>query len=160
MPTVAGMRRRGYTPEAIRDFCAKIGVAKNDNLVDMTLLESCVRDDLNARAPRVMGVLRPLRVVIDNYPEGQVEEIECANHPQNPAMGARKVPFSRVLYIEREDFDENPPKKYKRLAPGREVRLRNSYVIRYQGVVKDEKTGEVEGASLYLRPGDKKRTAP
>ena len=144
MPTVAGMRRRGYTPEAIRDFCAKIGVAKNDNLVDMTLLESCVRDDLNARAPRVMGVLRPLRMVIDNYPEGQVEEIECANHPQNPAMGARMVPFSRVLYIEREDFDENPPKKYKRLAPGREVRLRNSYVIRYQGVVKDEKTGEVK----------------
>ena len=144
MPTVAGMRRRGYTPEAIRDFCAKIGVAKNDNLVDMTLLESCVRDDLNARAPRVMGVLRPLRVVIDNYPEGQVEEIECANHPQNPAMGARMVPFSRVLYIEREDFDENPPRKYKRLAPGREVRLRNAYVIRYQGVVKDEKTGEVK----------------
>jgi len=144
MPTVAGMRRRGYTPEAIRDFCAKIGVAKNDNLVDMTLLESCVRDDLNARAPRVMGVLRLLRVVIDNYPEGQVEEIECANHPQNPAMGARMVPFSRVLYIEREDFDENPPRKYKRLAPGREVRLRNAYVIRYQGVVKDEKTGEVK----------------
>ncbi len=143
MPTVAGMRRRGYTPEAIRDFCAKIGVAKNDNLVDMSLLESCVRDDLNVRAPRVMGILRPLRVVIDNYPEGRTEELDSANHPQNPAMGTRSVPFSRILYIEREDFEENPPKKYKRLAPGREVRLRSSYVIRHQGTVKDEKTGEV-----------------
>ena len=118
MPTVAGMRRRGYTPEAIREFCAKIGVAKNDNLVDIALLEACVRDDLNERAPRAMAVLRPLRVVIDNYPEGQVEEFESANHPQNPDMGTRKVPFSRVLYIEQEDFSENPPKKYKRLGPG------------------------------------------
>lgn len=143
MPTVAGMRRRGYTPEAIRSFCAKIGVAKKDNLVDMGLLESCVRDDLNGRAHRVMGVLRPLRVVIDNYPEGKTEEFESANHPQNPAMGSRMVPFSRILYIEREDFDENPPKKYKRLAPGREVRLRGSYVIRYQSMVKDERTHEV-----------------
>ena len=123
MPTVAGMRRRGYTPEAIRKFCATIGVAKNENLVDIALLESCVRDDLNERAPRAMAVLRPLRVIIDNYPEGQTEEFECANHPQNPDMGTRKVPFSRVLYIEQEDFTENPPKKYKRLAPGREVRL-------------------------------------
>ncbi|MGD0237121.1 MAG: glutamine--tRNA ligase/YqeY domain fusion protein [Syntrophorhabdales bacterium] len=143
MPTVAGMRRRGYTPEAIREFCAKIGVAKNDNLVDIALLEACVRDDLNERAPRVMAVLRPLRVVIDNYPEGQVEEFESANHPQNPAMGTRKVPFSRVLYIEQEDFNENPPKKYKRLGPGREVRLRNTYVIRYESLKKDETTGEV-----------------
>jgi glutaminyl-tRNA synthetase len=143
MPTVAGMRRRGYTPEAIREFCAKIGVAKNDNLVDIALLEACVRDDLNERAPRVMAVLRPLRVVIDNYPEGQVEEFESANHPQNPAMGTRKVPFSRVLYIEQEDFNENPPKKYKRLGPGREVRLRNAYVIRYESLKKDETTGEV-----------------
>jgi glutaminyl-tRNA synthetase len=143
MPTVAGMRRRGYTPEAIRDFCAKIGVAKNDNLVDIALLEACVRDDLNERAPRAMAVLRPLRVVIDNYPEGEAEEFESANHPQNPAMGMRKVPFSKVIYIEQEDFDENPPKKYKRLGPGREVRLRNAYVIRYESMKKDETTGEV-----------------
>jgi glutaminyl-tRNA synthetase len=143
MPTVAGMRRRGYTPEAIRAFCAKIGVAKNDNLVDVSLLEHCVRDDLNERAPRAMGVLRPLRVVIDNYPETQTEEFDAPNHPQNPDMGTRKVPFSRVLYIEREDFDENPPRKYKRLGPGREVRLRNAYVIKFQAMTKDEKTGEV-----------------
>ncbi len=143
MPTVAGMRRRGYTPEAIRDFCAKIGVAKNDNLVDIALLEACVRDDLNERAPRAMAVLRPLRVVIDNYPEGEAEEFETANHPQNPAMGMRKVPFSKVIYIEQEDFNENPPKKYKRLGPGREVRLRNAYVIRYESMKKDETTGEV-----------------
>jgi glutaminyl-tRNA synthetase len=143
MPTVAGMRRRGYPPEAIRTFCAKIGVAKKDNLVDVSLLEHCVRDDLNERAPRVMGVLRPLRVVIDNYSEGQTEEFECANHPQNPAMGARMVPFSRVLFIEQDDFQENPPKKYKRLCPGREVRLRNAYVIKYQSMIKDEQTGEV-----------------
>lgn len=143
MPTVAGMRRRGYTPEAIRNFCARIGVAKNDNLVDISLLESCVRDDLNERAPRAMGVFWPLKVVIDNYPEGQSEEFECANHPQKPEMGTRKVPFSKVLYIEREDFDENPPKKYKRLAPGKEVRLRSSYVIRHKNTVKDDKSGEI-----------------
>ncbi|OPY76675.1 MAG: Glutamine--tRNA ligase [Syntrophorhabdus sp. PtaU1.Bin153] len=143
MPTVAGMRRRGYPPEAIRTFCAKIGVAKKDNLVDIALLEACVRDDLNERAPRVMGVLRPLKVIIDNYPEDRVEEFECANHPQNSAMGTRKVPFSRVIYIEQDDFTENPPRKYKRLAPGKEVRLRSSYVIRYQGMVKNEQTGEI-----------------
>jgi len=143
MPTVAGMRRRGYTPSAIRNFCASIGVAKNDNLVDISLLEHCVRDDLNEQAPRTMGVLRPLRLVIDNYPEDLVEEFECANHPQNPAMGTRIVPFSRVLYIERDDFLEDPPKKYNRLGPGREVRLRNAYVIRYESMVKDETTGEV-----------------
>ena len=143
MPTVTGMRRRGYTPEAIRNFCAQIGVAKNDNLIDVSLLEHCVREDLNDRAPRVMAVLRPLRVVIDNYPENQMEEFECANHPQNPDMGTRRVPFSRVLYIEREDFNENPPKKYHRLGPGREVRLRNAYVIKYENMVKDEQTGDV-----------------
>ena len=126
MPTVAGMRRRGYTPEAIRDFCAKIGVAKNDNLVDIGLLEHCVRDDLNERAPRAMAVLHPLKLVIDNYPEDGSRRISSvANHPQKPEMGSRKVPFSKVLYIERDDFEENPPKKYKRLAPGREVRLRS-----------------------------------
>lgn len=143
MPTVSGMRRRGYTPESIRNFCAEIGVAKNDNLIDVALLEHCVRDDLNERAPRAMGVLRPLRVVIDNYPEHQVEEFECQNHPQHPEMGTRKVSFSRVLYIEREDFMEEPPKKYNRLGPGREVRLRNSYIIKFESMVKNEKTGEV-----------------
>ncbi len=143
MPTLTGMRRRGYTPEAIRNFCARIGVAKNENLVDISLLEHCVQEDLNERAPRVMGVLRPLRVVIDDYPEGQVEEFECPNHPQNPSMGSRKVPFSRILYIEQDDFLENPPKKYYRLGPGREVRLRYSYIIKCVSVVKDERTGEV-----------------
>jgi len=143
MPTIAGMRRRGYTPEAIRNFCERIGVAKNDSVVDVTLLEHCVREDLNERSPRVLGVLYPLRVVIDNYPEGQVEEFDCPYHPQNPAMGTRKVPFSRVLYIEREDFLENPPKKFYRLAPGREVRLRYGYFIKCEGVVKNPKTGEV-----------------
>jgi glutaminyl-tRNA synthetase len=143
MPTVTGMRRRGYTPEAIRKFCAQIGVAKNDNLIDVALLEHCVREDLNEHAPRAMSVLRPLRVVIDNYPENQVEQFECANHPQNPDMGTRKVTFSKVLYIERDDFMENPPKKYHRLGPEREVRLRNAYVIKFENMVKDERTGEI-----------------
>ncbi|MEE9912158.1 MAG: glutamine--tRNA ligase/YqeY domain fusion protein [Deltaproteobacteria bacterium] len=143
MPTVTGMRRRGYTPEAIRKFCAEIGVAKNDNLIDVALLEHCVRDDLNERVPRAMGVLRPLRVVITNYPENQVEQFECQNHPQRPDMGVRQVPFSRVLYIERDDFMEDPPKKYHRLGPGREVRLRNAYIIKFESMVKDEQTGDV-----------------
>ena len=152
MPTVAGMRRRGYTPEAIRTFCAKIGVAKNENLVDISLLEACVRDDLNERAPRAMAVLHPLRVIIDNYPIGQTEEFECANHPQNPDMGTRMVPFSRELYIEQVDFSEDPPKKYKRLSPGREVRLRNSYVIKFTGLVKDDKTGEAKEVHCTYDP--------
>jgi glutaminyl-tRNA synthetase len=143
MPTVTAMRRRGYTPEAIRKFCAEIGVAKNDNLIDVSLLEHCVRDDLNERAPRAMCILHPLRVVIDNYPENQVEQFEGQNHPQHPDMGTRNIPFSRVIYIEREDFMENPPRKYHRLGPGREVRLRNAYVIKYESMVRDEKTGEV-----------------
>lgn len=143
MPTVTGMRRRGYPPEAIRNFCAQIGVAKNDNLIDVSLLEHCVREDLNERAPRAMCVLRPLKVVIDNYPENQTEEFECANHPQDPERGTRMLPFSRVIYVERDDFAENPPKKYHRLGPGREVRLRNAYVIKFESMVKDEKTGEV-----------------
>lgn len=143
MPTIAGMRRRGYTPEAIRDFCARIGVAKTENLVDISLLEHCVREDLNQRAPRVMGVLRPLRVVIDDYPEDRVEELECPNHPQNPAMGSRRVPFSRVLYIEQDDFHKSPPKKYFRLGPGREVRLRYAYIIKCVNVVEDKQTGQV-----------------
>ena len=158
MPTVAGMRRRGYTPEAIRKVAAAIGVAKNDNLVDVALLEHCVREDLNERAPRAMAVLRPLRVVIDNYPENQVEEFECPNHPQNPEMGTRKVPFSRILYIERDDFLEDPPKKYHRLGPGREVRLRNAYVIRYESMVKNEQTGQIEEIHCTYDP--ETRNAP
>ncbi|HOE78519.1 MAG TPA: glutamine--tRNA ligase/YqeY domain fusion protein [Smithellaceae bacterium] len=158
MPTVSGMRRRGYTPEAIRDFCQAIGVAKNDNLVDVALLEHCVRDDLNDRAPRAMCVLHPLKVVIVNYPEGQSEEFDFANHPQKPELGTRKVTFSRELYIERDDFMADPPKKYNRLGPGREVRLRNSYVIRFQSMERDEKTGEVTQINCTYDPAT--RNAP
>jgi len=160
MPTVAGMRRRGYTPEAIRNFCARIGVAKNENLVDISLLEHCVREDLNERAPRVMGVLKPFRVVIDNYPEDQVEEFDCPNHPQNPGMGSRKVPFSRILYIEQEDFMENPPKKFYRLAPGKEVRLRYGYFIKCVSVVKDPKTNEVVEVHCTYDPETRSGFAP
>ncbi|MCX5890470.1 MAG: glutamine--tRNA ligase/YqeY domain fusion protein [Deltaproteobacteria bacterium] len=149
MPTLAGIRRRGYTTEAIRNFCERIGVAKRENLVDLALLEYYVREDLNRRAPRVMGVLRPLKVVIDNYPEGQVEELEAVNNPEDPAAGTRKVPFSRVLYIEREDFMEEPPKKFYRLAPGREVRLRYAYFIKCVGVVKDDQGEVVELRCTY-----------
>jgi len=158
MPTLAGMRRRGFSPEAIRNFCTEIGVAKNDNLIDMSLLEHCVREDLNDRAPRAMCVLRPLRVVIDNYPEGQVEQFECANHPQQPEMGSRTLPFSRELYIERDDFMENPSSKYHRLGPGKEVRLRNSYVIAFESMVKDEATGEV--IELHCTYDPETRDAP
>ncbi|MFB0521440.1 MAG: glutamine--tRNA ligase/YqeY domain fusion protein [Desulfatiglandales bacterium] len=143
MPTISGLRRRGYTPESIRNFCERIGVAKRDSIVDIALLEHSVREDLNKRAPRVMGVLRPLRVVIDNYPEDQVEELDAVNNPEDPSMGTRKVPFSRLMYIEQEDFLEDPPKKFFRLAPGREVRLRYAYFIKCVGVVKDEQTSEV-----------------
>ena len=143
MPTLAGMRRRGYTPEAIRNFCERIGVAKRDSVVDVALLEHYLREDLDRRTPRVMAVLRPLRVVIDDYPEDQTEELDAPYHPQDPSMGSRKVPFSRLLYIEREDFLEEPPKKFFRLGPGREVRLRYAYYITCKGVVKDERTGEV-----------------
>jgi glutaminyl-tRNA synthetase len=143
MPTVTGMRRRGYTPEAVRKFCAEIGVAKNDHLIDVSLLEYCVREDLNEKAPRAMCVLRPLKVVIDNYPEGEGEVLECQNHPQHPELGTRPVPFSRELYIERDDFMENPSKKYHRLGPGREVRLRNACIIKCESIVKDERSGEV-----------------
>jgi glutaminyl-tRNA synthetase len=160
MPTVAGMRRRGYTPEAIRNFCARIGVAKKDNVVDISLFEHCVREDLNGRAPRVMGVLRPIRLIIDNYPEGQVEEFECPNHPQNPGMGSRKVPFSKVLCIEQEDFIENPPKKFYRLAPGREVRLRYGYFIKCVGAVKDPKTGQVLEVHCTYDPETRSGFAP
>jgi glutaminyl-tRNA synthetase len=143
MPTLSGLRRRGYTPEAIRDFCDRIGVARRDSLVDVALLEHCLREDLNKRAPRVMAVLRPLKVVLTNYPDNRVEELEAVNNPEDPAMGTRKVPFSRELYIERDDFREDPPKKFYRLAPGREVRLRYAYFITCQEVVRDKKTGEV-----------------
>ena len=160
MPTIAGMRRRGYTPEAIREFCARIGVAKNDSIVDVGLLENCVREDLNDRAPRVMAVLRPLRVVIDNYPEGQVEEFDCSYHPQKPEMGSRKVPFSRELYVEQEDFMENPPKKFYRLAPGKEVRLRYGYFIKCVNVRKDSKTGEVTEVHCTYDPETRSGFAP
>ena len=143
MPTIAGLRRRGYTPEAIRNFCERVGVAKRDSLTDVALLEHSIREDLNRRAPRVMAVLRPLKVVIDNYPEDRVEEMETVNNPEDPSMGSRKVPFSRVLYIEREDFRENPPKGFFRLSPGREIRLKDAYYITCVGVTKDPETGEV-----------------
>ena len=144
VPTLAGVRRRGYTPEAIRDFCERVGVAKKNSTVDMAMLEHCVREDLNQRAPRAMAVLRPLKVVIENYPEGQVEELEAINNPEDPGMGTRKLPFSREIFIEQEDFMEVPPKGYRRLAPGREVRLRYGYVIKCEDVLKDEDGNVVE----------------
>ncbi len=146
MPTISGLRRRGYTPEAIRDFCQRIGVAKRENLVDVALLEDAVRDDLNRRAPRAMAVLRPLKVVIENFPEGQVDQIEIPVNPEAPAEGVRSVPFSREIFIERDDFMEDPPKKFFRLAPGREVRLRGTYLVTCQRVVKD-----AAGAIVELR---------
>lgn len=143
MPTISGLRRRGYTPEAIRDFCERIGVAKSNSVVDLELLEHCIREDLNEQAARVMVVLRPLKVVIENYPIGVVEELDAENNPENAVMGGRKVPFSRELYIEQEDFMEQPPGKFFRLAPGREVRLKHAYIIKCEQVVKDEQTGEI-----------------
>jgi glutaminyl-tRNA synthetase len=149
MPTLSGLRRRGYTPEAIRDFCDRIGIAKKDSIVDIALLEHCLREDLNKRAQRVMGVLRPLRVVIENYPEGQTEEMTAVNNPEDKDAGTRPLPFSRVLYIEQDDFRENPPPKYYRLAPGREVRLRYAYFIRCVDVVKNAQGEIVELKCLY-----------
>ncbi len=143
MPTIVGLRRRGYTPDAIRAFCERIGVAKRENVIDVATLEHAVREDLNRRAPRAMAVLHPLRVVIENYPEGLVEEMDVINNPEDPSAGTRKVPFSRVLYVEREDFREDPPKKFFRLAPGREVRLRCAYFIKCVDVVKDPVSGEI-----------------
>ncbi|MEW6001708.1 MAG: glutamine--tRNA ligase/YqeY domain fusion protein [Nitrospirota bacterium] len=143
MPTLSGLRRRGYTPESIRNFCDRIGVAKRENVADIALLEHCLREDLNKSAPRMMAVLRPLRVVIDNYPKDLIEEMDAINNPEDPTMGIRKVPFSSALYIERDDFREVPPKQFFRLAPDREVRLRYAYFIKCVKVVKDEKTGEV-----------------
>jgi glutaminyl-tRNA synthetase len=137
LPTIAGLRRRGYTPEAIRNFSEIIGVAKRESVVDMALLEHCLREDLNKRALRAMAVLRPLKVVIDNYPENQVEELLAENNPEDPGMGTRKVPFSREIYIEQDDFREDPPKKFFRLSPGKEIRLKHAYYIRCVDVVKD-----------------------
>ncbi|MFB3886621.1 MAG: glutamine--tRNA ligase/YqeY domain fusion protein [Thermodesulfobacteriota bacterium] len=160
MPTIAGMRRRGYTPEAIRNFCDRIGVAKNDSVVDVALLEHCVRDDLNERARRVMGVLHPLRLVIDNYPEGQVEEFDCPYHPQKAEMGSRKVPFSKVLLIEQEDFLEQAPKKFYRLSPGKEVRLRYGYFIKCSSALKDPNTGQVVEVHCTYDPETRSGFAP
>lgn len=143
MPTISGLRRRGYTPEAIRDFCERIGVAKRNSTVDIALLEHCIREDLNMRASRVMAVLKPLKVVLENYPEDRVEWLETDNNPENPAMGTRKIPFSRVLYIEQEDFMEDPPKKFFRLRPGGEIRLKSAYIIRCDQIIKDPDSGEV-----------------
>jgi glutaminyl-tRNA synthetase len=137
MPTLSGLRRRGYTPEAIHEFLSRVGVAKNDSVADVALLEHYVREDLNNHSPRVMGVLRPIKVVIDNYPDGLVEEVNAVNNPEDPASGTRKVPFSKELYIEEDDFREVPPPKYFRLSPGREVRLRYAYFIQCVSVVKD-----------------------
>ena len=143
MPTISGLRRRGYTPEAVRNFCDRIGVAKRDNTVDMALLEYTLREDLNKRSPRVMAVLDPLKVVIENYPEGKSEKIVSVNNPEDMSMGERSIPFSRTVYIEKDDFREEPPPKFYRLSPGREVRLKDAYYITCTGVVKDETTGEV-----------------
>jgi glutaminyl-tRNA synthetase len=143
MPTISGLRRRGFTPEAIRAFADRIGVAKREYTSDVLLLEECLRDDLNRRAPRVMAVLRPLKLVIENYPDGMVEELDAVNNPEDPAAGSRKVPFSKVLYIEQEDFMENPARKYFRLSPGTEVRLRYAYIVKCVGVIKDDKTGAI-----------------
>jgi glutaminyl-tRNA synthetase len=160
MPTLSGIRRRGYTPEAIRNFCGAVGVSKTNGSTELALLEHYVREDLNKRAPRVMGVLRPLRVVIDNYPDALVEEMDAVNNPEDASMGTRKVPFSRVLYIEQDDFRENPPKQYFRLSPGREVRLRYGYFVTCTGVVKDEKTGEVVEVHCTYDPATRGGDSP
>ncbi|MBA2252811.1 MAG: glutamine--tRNA ligase/YqeY domain fusion protein, partial [Nitrospirales bacterium] len=143
LPTLKGLRRRGYTPGSIRTFCEHIGVAKRDAIVEMALLEHFIREDLNRRAARVMAVLRPLKVVIENYPEGEAEDLEAVNNPEDPSMGTRQIPFSRVVYIEQDDFREDPPKKFYRLRPGQEVRLRYAYIIKCTGVIKDDRTGEI-----------------
>ncbi|MCK4357352.1 MAG: glutamine--tRNA ligase/YqeY domain fusion protein [Candidatus Cloacimonetes bacterium] len=160
MPTISGLRRRGYTPESIRNFCDRIGVAKSESLVDMALLEYCIREDLNKRTPRVMAVLRPLKVVIDNYPEDKVEEMDAVNNPEDPSMGTRKVPLSQVLYIERDDFREYPPKKFFRLAPDREVRLRYAYLIKCVNVVKDKQTGEIVELHCTYDPASRGGSSP
>jgi glutaminyl-tRNA synthetase len=160
MPTIRGLRRRGYTPEAIRKFCERIGVSKYDGMIEMAWLEDALREDLNKRAPRVMAVLKPLRVVIENYPEGQVDELEAVNNPEDPSAGTRKVPFTREIYVEQDDFRENPPKDFFRLAPGREVRLRWGYFIKCVSAVKDPKTGEVVELRCTYDPATRGGNAP
>lgn len=155
MPTISGLRRRGYTSESIRDFCERIGVAKSNSLVDVGMLEHCVREDLNSKATRAMAVLRPLKVVIDNYPEGQIEQLVAENNPENPDMGSRTIPFAKVIYIDQEDFREDPPKKFFRLAPGREVRLKYAYIIQCVQVIKDEATGEIVELHCTYDPDSK-----
>ena len=152
MPTISGLRRRGYTPESIRNFCDRIGISKTNSVVDIRFLEHCIREDLNLRAPRVMAVLHPLKLVISNYPEDIVEEMKAENNPEDPDAGTRKIPFSRILYIEREDFCIDPPKKYFRLAPGFEVRLKNAFIIKCEGFVRDEKTGEIKEVHCTYDP--------
>ncbi len=160
MPTIAGLRRRGYTAAAIRDFCGRIGVAKSASVNEIEQLESCLREDLNKTAPRVMAVLDPLRVVIENYPEGQIEELDAVNNPEDAAAGTRKVPFGRTIYIEREDFMEDPPKKFFRLSPGREVRLRYAYFVTCTSVVKDPNTGEIVEVRCSYDPATRGGNAP
>lgn len=160
LPTISGMRRRGYTPEAIRKFCERIGISKNESVIEMSLLEHCVREDLNSRALRVMGVLRPLKIVLENYPEGKTESLDAPYHPEDPSWGSRKIPFSKELYIDREDFMENPPKNFFRLTLGREVRLRYGYFIKCVGVVKDPNTGEVTELRCTYDPETRGGNAP
>jgi glutaminyl-tRNA synthetase len=160
MPTLSGLRRRGYTPQSIRNFCDRIGVAKRDSTVDLALLEHCIREELNKTAPRLFAVLRPVKVVITNYPEGKTEELDAVNNPEDPSSGSRTVPFSRELYIEREDFMEIPAPKYFRLSPGREVRLRYAYFIKYEKAVKDPETGEVLELHCTYDPATKGGNAP
>ncbi|MDD8052289.1 MAG: glutamine--tRNA ligase/YqeY domain fusion protein [Verrucomicrobiota bacterium] len=160
MPTLSGMRRRGFTPRSIRNFCDRIGVAKRENTIDYALLEHCLREDLNQIAPRVMGVLEPLKVVIENYPDDQVEYMEAVNNPEDPSAGVRSIPFSKVLYIERDDFREDPPKKFFRLSPGREVRLRYGYFITCQEVIKDERTGAIKELRCTYAPETRNGNAP
>ncbi len=160
MPTLSGIRRRGYTPAALRTFCDRIGVAKRDSMVDFALLEHCLREELNKSAPRVMGVLRPLKIVIENFPEDQVDELEAVNNPEDASAGTRKVPFAREIYIERDDFMEEPPKKFYRLAPGREVRLRYAYFIKCEEVIKDEATGEIIELRCTYDPATRGGNAP
>jgi glutaminyl-tRNA synthetase len=160
MPTITGLRRRGYTPEAIRNFCERIGVSKFEGTIDMAWLEDALREDLNKRAPRALAVLRPLKVVIENFPEGQTDELDAVNNPEDPSAGTRKVPFSRVLFIERDDFREDPPKQFFRLAPGREVRLRWGYFIKCEGVVKEPQTGEIVELRCTYDPATRGGNAP
>jgi len=159
MPTISGMRRRGYTPEALRNFCSRLGVSKTNGITELSLLEYCVREDLNRRALRVMGVIHPLRVVIDNYPDGLVEEMEAINNPEDPGDGARNVPFSKILYIEQDDFREDPPKQFYRLSPGREVRLRYGYFITCTSVTKNPQ-GEVVEVHCTYDPETRGGNAP